>query len=126
MRLAFTCRKCYRRSTLSVTYSSREEAKEVLGDEFMQTRCTYCKHPENKHLNDIYAIADWRVYLIGGTLAGMVGLVLAFFILQLIGILVIFVYLKIALILSAPILFWKWQNAKAHQFNLNRIERHVR
>ena len=126
MRLAFSCRKCYRRSTVPITYPSREEAKDVLGSAFMQTSCSHCGHTEEKHLNDIYAIADWRVYLLGGAVAALIGLGLVLLLLHLAGILIFFVYMKIALVLSFPILLWKWQNNQAHKFNLNRIERNVR
>lgn len=126
MRLAFSCRKCYRRSTVPITYPSRAEAKDVLGDEFMQTCCSHCGYTEEKHLNDIYAIADWRIYLIGGVVVSLISLLMVFLLLYLVGIFIFFVYMLVALILSFPILLWKWQNNKAHKFNLNRIERNVR
>lgn len=115
MRLAFTCRKCYKQSFFDGHYANRFVAKSELKTEEVGTTCAHCGHRERKHLNDIYAVADWRILLAGGLL----GLVST-------AVLVYYLGLIWTLTLSLPIFVWKQQNEKAHQFNLNRIERHVR
>ncbi|PQJ16201.1 hypothetical protein [Aureicoccus marinus] len=115
MRLAFTCRKSYKQSFIDGHYANRLIAKSELKREEVGTTCAHCDHQEKKHHKDIYAVADWRILLAGGVLE-----------LVLTGVLIYYLGLMWALTFSLPILVWKQQNEKVHQFNLNRIERHVR
>lgn len=114
MRLAFTCRKCYKQSFFEGKYANRLVAKDELKTEEVGTSCAQCGHREKKHLNDIYAVADWRILLAGGLL----GIVSS-------AVLVYYLGLIWSLTLSIPIIVWKQQNDKAHKFNMIRIDRYV-
>ena len=124
MKLAFTCRKCYERTLFTPTYEDRNTAREFHGAEEVNTSCSSCGHEEQKHWNDIYAIADPRE-IIKGIIAGVLAAIAVVVAISMLGWNVYFYLLSLAVGLFIPVFTWRRQNEIAHHFNLQRLDSNV-
>ena len=76
MRLAYTCSACKKQNYLKQKAQTRPELQMKLGKDEVQVNCDNCGKLEKKHINQITAVIDNRVVLLGLLLGIIVTLVL--------------------------------------------------
>ena len=112
MRLTYTCSACKKQNYLGYNEATRPELQMKVGGDEVKVNCDYCGKLDKKHINRITAVADNRILLVGLVAGIILSLVLAYFF-----------GLIAAVILSIPIIVWKYENENAHKFNSYAIKR---
>ncbi len=112
MRLTYTCSACKKQNYLSENKATRPELQMKVGGDEVKVNCGYCGKLDKKHINRITAVTDNRIVLVGLVAGVFLSLVLAYFF-----------GLIAAVVLSIPIIVWKYENENAHKFNSYAIKR---
>ena len=124
MKLAITCRKCYKETLLASNFVNREEAREACQSDYLMTSCKHCGDQNRTHLNEVYAVSNplniLQAILLGLGKAALFAYGLHYYDASL------YAYgLVIVLALYGPVFAWRKQNELAHHFNLQRLDSDV-
>ncbi|MBT8262829.1 MAG: hypothetical protein KJO05_08405 [Bacteroidia bacterium] len=111
MKLNFTCSIWNEKNKFRPIAPNRGELQMKMGDD-VNVNCVQCGSLEKKHLNDIYAVVDYRIILVGVILGIIVTVPLWMY------------YGAIAAVSGMiPILIYGYENKTGHAFNYYRIKR---
>ena len=112
MRLAYTCSSCKEQNHLKEKAATRPELQMKLGKDEVQVNCDSCGKLDKKHINQITAVIDNRMILLGLGLGVIVTLALwnTFGAIS-------------TLSLGIPFLFWVSESKGLSSFNKYMIRR---
>lgn len=112
MRLTYTCSGCKKQNYLKHKADTRPELQMKIGKDEIELNCDNCGKQEKRHLNEITAVVDKRIVLLGFLL----GLIVTLALWNSFGAIS-------TLSLGIPFLFWVSENKGLSSFNKYMIRR---
>lgn len=112
MRLTYTCSVCKKLNFLRYKEATRPDLQLKMGGNEVKVNCDNCGKFDKKHINRVTAVVDNKIIVLG-IIASVVCTIALW---NFLGAIAAFTF-------SIPILFWRHESEKAHEFNSYSIRR---